>query len=886
MSLYFSNLSSFHHFGKVKTVDSVKQLHAQLVKLPSEGRSDWDLIRAYMRFCDYKSSVTVFFMGSVQNYLAWKRFLQEYERFGGNPCGILEVFGELNRKGVDFDSWVLTVVLKLCALLLDVWLGTEVHAYLIKQGLDLNVNLRSALLDFYESCYGADHAQKVFDEMPNRAAPLWREIIAANLQNSDPDKALQLFQEMQFSCIKPDCFTVAKVLQACGKIGAFDEGKQIHGFVLRNVLERELGVCNSMINFYAKNGEIMLARNVFDSMEEHDLSSWNSMISGYATLGYFAEAWKLFDEMESGIVTPDEVTWNCLLSSHFQHGLYQEVLTILQRMLMSKIKPNSRAINPAIQAASELNLLKAGKELHCYTIRNCLEYDPYVGTILIDMYIKNDSMVKAQSTFNLMKNRNIVTWNSLISGHAYKGHFEDAIKLLKQMEDEEGIKPDTFTWTGLVFGYSFHGQVKDALDILHHMEVSGSKNTSVSWNAAVSGFSRSGNHANVIQFFKEMILRDMKPNPATISSTLQSCAALSLLKTGKEIHSFCTRNGFFGNAIVATALINMYSKSGSLESASEIFWRTKDKTVGTWNSMIAGYAIHSCGKKAVKLFEVMCQMGVIPDAVTFTALLSGCKNSGLLEEGWKYFDRMKSYYIINPTIEHYSCMVDLLGRSGYLDEAWDFIQTMPVKPDASIWGAVLRSCRTHKNLKLGKIAAEHLFELEPFNSANYVLLMNLYSMASRWRDVDQLKEKMIARGIKAQSSRCWIQIDHKVHVFSENEAHPDAGEIYFELYQLISRMKDMGYVPDVQCVYQQMDDAKKEAVLMSHPEKLAITYGLIKKRSSSPIRVIKNTRVCPDCHTTAKLISLIRNCEIFLKDGVRFHHFREGKCSCNDCWYE
>ncbi|KAK9279902.1 hypothetical protein L1049_013586 [Liquidambar formosana] len=230
-------------------------------------------------------------------------------------------------------------------------------------------------------------------------------------------------------------------------------------------------------------------------------------------------------------------------------------------------------------------------------------------------------------------------------------------------------------------------------------------------------------------------------------------------------------------------------------------------------------------------------------------------------------------------------MVDLLGRAGYLDEAWDFIQTMPLEPDATVWGALLGSCRIHKNSELAEIAAKNLFKLEPYNSANYVLMMNLYSVLNRWEDVEHVRGLMGAVGLKNRHVFSWIQIDQTVHVFSaEEKPHPEAGEIYFELYKLVSDIKKLGYVPDVNCVYQNIDKVEKEKVLLSHTEKLAITYGLIKMKSSAPIRVIKNTRVCSDCHTAAKYMSLVRSHEIFLKDGVRFHHFKEGKCSCNDYW--
>lgn len=878
-----------HYFDdprKINTLYLVNQLHAQVIKLPQLGDADaiaQELITSYLKFRDFESAVMVFFLGFGRNFMLWRSFLEEFKSFGGDPVEIIEVFSELHRKGVKFDERILTVVLKFCAILASKWLGVEVHASLIKRGFDLDVHLKSALMNFYGKCWDAGYADKVFDEMPERGVALWNEAIVAALQNDSHTKALQYFQEMQSLFVKADIFTIVKALQACAKGRAIHEGRQIHGYVFRNEMEKDLAICNSLINMYAKNNKLELARKVFDSMKNCNLSSWNTMISAYASVGSFDDAMELFNGMESSSVEPDIVTWNSLLSSHLQHGLYHQVLTILRDMLVAKVQPNPSSITPAIQAISELNWIKLGKEMHCYVLRNGFHCDLYVLTTLLDMYVKTDELVKARAVFDLMKTRNVVVWNSLISGYSSKGLFDDSMSLLNQMKEED-INPDIVTWNSILSGYSLNGRIEDALAVVEKMKVLGMKPNVVSWTTLISGCSQNGKYKDSVSFFNQMVEEGINPNGATISSLLQAFAGMSWLQKGKEIHSWCIRNGFDKDVLVATALMNMYIKSGSLQSASEIFRWMKNKTVATWNCMIMGFAAHNHGKEGIMLFKEMCEMGIHPDAITFTSLLSCCKNSGLLDEGWKYFDSMKADFNIVPTIEHYSCMVDLLGRAGYLDEAWDFIKTMPVEPDASVWGSLLQSCRVHDNLKLGKIAAKTLFELEPNNSANYVIMMNLYAMSSRWEDVNHVREKMTTRGLQIQRGWSSIEIYHKVHIFNEEEPHPDVGNIYFELYQLVSEMKKAGYIPDIKSVYQDSDDAEKEKILLTHTEKLAITYGLMKMRGGSPIRVIKSTRMCSDCHIAAKFISRIRNREIILKDGVRFHHFREGRCSCNDRW--
>ncbi|KAI8026775.1 Pentatricopeptide repeat-containing protein [Camellia lanceoleosa] len=546
-------------------------------------------------------------------------------------------------------------------------------------------------------------------------------------------EALQLFRDMQFSFVNANSFTLAKVLQACAKLEAIVEGKQIHGAV-------------------------------FDSMENRNLSSWNVIISCYTTLGNLNDAWKLLHDVESCDMKLDIVTWNSLLSGHFLRGLYREVLILLRRMQVAGFKPNSSSVTSVLQAISELSFLNLGKEIHSYAIRNGLDYDVYVGTSLLDMYVKNNNLTYAQAVFNGMKNRNIFAWNSLILGYSFKGQLEDAVKLLNQM-DNEGIKPDLVTYNGLVSGYSMWGHNKEALAMIHQIKVSGLIPNVVTWTALITGCAQKGNYKDALEFSIQMQREGIKPNSATISSLLRACAGLSSHGMGKKY------------------------------TAREL--------------EIASRKIR--GKEAISIFDEMHAAGVQPDAITFTALLSGCKHSG------------------------------------YLDEAWDFIETMPMVPDATVWCALLGS--------YGKM----------------------------WTVLELMMD--VTAGVKIGHVWSWIQINQMVHMFStRGKAHPDEGEIYFKLYQLISQMKRLGYVPDIKCVYQNIDHVEKEKVLLTHTEKLAITYGLIKMRKRAPIRVIKNTRVCSDCRTVAKYISLIRCPEILLRDGARFHHFREGKCSWNDFW--
>ncbi|XP_072968935.1 pentatricopeptide repeat-containing protein At4g01030, mitochondrial [Typha angustifolia] len=866
---------------------SVKQVHAHFIKTTAGWSSTPTmdkLIQMYLNFGDYQSAAMVFFMGLQCGVLSWSYLIDIFKSEGSNPHELLEVFRELHRIGVAFSVGILVFVLRICSEVLGLWLGLQIHGLLIKQGLDSETYIKCSMMDFYADCCSLDSADKLFEEIPNKEAILWNKLVVLNVEKEEWVKALELFHKMQYLGVEADGVTIAKVLHACGKFEALKDGKAIHGYVIRSGFSSNILVSNSLITMYSKNSAIKLARRVFESIENQSLVSWNSMISCCSLNGFLDDALELLNSMVSSAMKPDLVTWNSLLSGYSRYGLNHDVFEIFRMIQREGLRPNSTSITSVLRTVTNSGLLKYGNEIHGFVVRHGFGCNLYVGTSLVDMYLKCYSITKAQRVFDTMKHRNVLTWNSLISGYAHEGLFNESLDLLKQME-MEGLQPDLTTWNGLISGYSMNGLSTQAMLLIRQIKMNSLKPNVVSWTALISGCCQNGEYEDSLYFFTEMQKERIQPNSVTVASLLRACAGLALLKKGRELHCFALRKGFDTDIFVATALVDMYSKSASLRNAYNVFMRIQNKNLASWNAMIAGFAAHGQGKEVMLLFDEMCQSGNRPDGITFTAVLSGCRHAGLVSEGWKYFDEMKNCYGVTPTLEHYTCMVDLLARGGYLDEAMDFIQSMPFEPDAGVWGALLGACRNHKNLEFAEAAAKHLFRLEPYNSANYLLIMTLYAYENRWEDAENIKVAMNARGVKSRAGWSWIQIDQTIHVFDvEGMPHPDTGEIYYELYQLVSEMRRLGYVPDTGCIVRNVGQEEKEKMLMSHTEKLAITYGLINTDKSTPIRVIKNTRVCNDCHTMAKYLSRICSHEIFLRDGVRFHHFMDGKCSCNDYW--
>jgi pentatricopeptide repeat protein len=329
----------------------------------------------------------------------------------------------------------------------------------------------------------------------------------------------------------------------------------------------------------------------------------------------------------------------------------------------------------------------------------------------------------------------------------------------------------------------------------------------------------------------------------------------------------------------------MYAKCGSIEIARHLFDKMVKRDVVSWNTIISGYGMHGRGEDALALFSQMQEKDMVPNSITFISVLSACSHAGLVNEGWHYFDCMNKVYCISPGMKHYACMVDLLGRAGLLDEAQNFIQKMPIQPDAGVWGALLGACRIHGNVDLGECIAKQLLELESEDAGHYVLVSNIYAAAGRWDDVSRMRTLMKKRELKKTPGYSFIEVNNRTHAFVVGDrSHPQSEQIYALLENLAGQMEVAGYVPDTKFVLHDVEEEVKEDLLYSHSEKLAIAFGLINTSPGTPIRITKNLRVCGDCHNATKFICKIVGRDIIVRDAYRFHHFTNGMCSCGDYW--
>ncbi|XP_057873381.1 pentatricopeptide repeat-containing protein DOT4, chloroplastic-like [Cryptomeria japonica] len=606
----------------------------------------------------------------------------------------------------------------------------------------------------------------------------------------------------------------------------------------------------------------------------------NKLAILYVKCANLEDAQQVFNEMPQR----NSLSWTVIIGGVAKQGQWHETLRLFHQMRGLGLQPNNFIIPSVLKACANLMSLQEGKDIHDYIVRNKLEIDLFVASALVDMYAKCGSLDCARQVFNKMPHRDLVAWNSMISGYAHNGQDAEALEIFNEMQ-REGLKPDLITWNALIAGYSHTGKTAEAMKLFNQMQSAGMKPDTVSWTALIQGYTQSACSNKALELFCQMQQAGLKPNSVTVASVLPACANLVALGYSREIHCYMARNGFDSDVFAGSALVDTYGKCGCLGDAHRLFDKMHQRNTVSWNAIISAYTMHGHGEGALKLFYQMQHESIMPDHITFTSILSACSHAGLVDEGWQYFELMKQEHNISPTVEHCACMVDLLGRAGHLKEAYEFISKMQVEPDACVWGGLLGACKVHGNVKLGERAAQHLFVLEPENAANYVLLSNIFAEAGNWVEEGKVRKMMEKRGLKKRPGCSWVEVKNRVHTFKVGDkSHPQIEEIYSMLQSWAGEMKEAGYVPDSNFVLQDVDDDEKEHILCGHSERLAIAFGIISTCHGTPIRVIKNLRVCGDCHTYTKFISKLSRREIFVRDGVRFHHFRDGVCSCRDYW--
>uniref|UniRef100_A0A5K1CIW7 DYW domain-containing protein n=2 Tax=Nymphaea colorata TaxID=210225 RepID=A0A5K1CIW7_9MAGN len=505
------------------------------------------------------------------------------------------------------------------------------------------------------------------------------------------------------------------------------------------------------------------------------------------------------------------------------------------------------------------------------------ERDSVAWTILIGGYVNRCcDMNAARRLFDQMPEKDIVVMNVMIGGYVKLGDVDAANEMFSKVATKDLLMCNT-----MMGGYVKNWDVGAAYRLFVEM----TERDMVSWNTMIGGFIQTGRFKEATELFHRMQTENLRPNDVTIVGMLRACSQVGALDMGKWLHAYVDRNRYLVNVVVGTSLVDMYCKCGVLECAEQIFDQLHDKDVTAWNAMITGFAMHGKSVKALELFRQMQHERIQPNEVTFVGVLCACTHGGLVDEGKQYFHSMVSEFGLTPQLEHYGCMVDLLGRAGLLEEAYDFIKGMPLAPHTGVWGALLGACKIHGNIELAECAIKHLIELDKEDGGYCAILSNIYAKAGRWDDVAKVRALMKERGIEKKPGCSSIEVDGKVHEFGVGDkTHPRSEEIYTMLKEISRRLTMHGYVARTSEVFFDVEEEEKEHALCFHSEKLAIAFGLISTKKGVMLRIVKNLRVCDDCHAATKLISKIFERDLIIRDRSRFHHFRQGICSCGDYW--
>ncbi|CAN4115771.1 unnamed protein product [Withania somnifera] len=604
--------------------------------------------------------------------------------------------------------------------------------------------------------------------------------------------------------------------------------------------------------------------------------------------------------------------YNVSIQSLCNKGQLKEAL----QLLFHEPNPTQRTYELLILSCSHNQSLSHALTVQRKLINDGFEQDSFLATKLINMFSQLNSIDSVRQVFDKTYNRTIFLWNAFFRALTLAGHGLDVLDFYRHMNRMQ-ISSDRFTYTYVLkacvvseslltkakeihahilrHGYERHLHIMTTLmDVYAKFGCVGNascvfcempEKNLVSWSAMIACYANNGKPLQALDLFREMMSYDLLPNSVTMVSVLQASAALAALEQGKVLHGYILRKGLDSILPVLNALVTMYARAGALELGRRVFDQMGKQDVVAWNSMISSYGIHGFGAKAIETFSEMIRHGVSPTPITFVSVLGACSHAGLVVEGKKLFDSMSKEHKISPTVEHYACMVDILGRANQLEEAAIIIQDMRIEPGPKVWGSLLGSCRIHCNVNLAERASRRLFELEPTNAGNYVLLADIYAEARMWDELKQVRKLLEAKGLRKVSGCSTIEVKRKIYSFqSVDEINMQIEQIHALLLKLSMEMKQNGYVPNTRIVLYDLEEEEKERILLGHSEKLAVAFGLINSSKGEAIRISKNLRLCEDCHSFTKLISKYTNREILVRDINRFHHFKNGVCSCGDYW--
>ncbi|CAA0806609.1 Pentatricopeptide repeat-containing protein [Striga hermonthica] len=800
----------------------------------------------------------------------------------------------------------------------------QLHCQLTKQGQISSPPILTKLIAKYSEMGTAEsleNATKAFAILKSNrdsfnittVTYLYNSLIRGNSLAGVFDESVLLYVNMLIEGLRPDNYTFPFVLRACAKSLKLFEGKQIHASILKTGYCDDIFISNTLIYFYGECGETDSARKVFDIMPETNVVTWTSLICAYSVKDLYREAICLFFEMVDEGVEPNEVTmvsvisscaklgdrilgekvaghvrtiglkangilvsalvdmymkckepdkarrlfdehadgknldlYNTAMSNYVKMGKTNEAVDLFREMLESGLRPDRVTMLSVITSSAELIDFHLGMQCHAYILRNGLESrDNNIGNSLIDMYTKCDKLEWARRVFDRMPEKTAVSWNSLLAGFTRNSDLGPAWALFDRMPERNIV-----SWNTMIGALVQQSLFTDAIALFHRMQ-------------------------------KESVII---PDEVTMVSVASACGYLGAHDLAKWTYNYIKKCGIRRNVCLNTSLVDMFGRCGDPRNAMRVFNEMGERDISAWTAAIGAMAMVGNGKEALKLFHEMLGQGVVPDPVVFSTVLTACSHAGLVEQGMNIFNRMMEHGVA-PHVVHYGCVVDLFGRAGLLDRALDFIREMPVEPNGEVWSAFLAACRVYKNEKMAALASGMIDKLGCEKTGLQVLLSNMYAHAGKWDDVAKVRTHMKEKGMKKIPGSSSLEIDGTVYEFtSGDESHNENERTSLMLEEINCRIGKEGYVPDLTNVLLDIDEREKEFSLGRHSEKLAIAYGLVSSVRGMPLRIVKNLRMCSDCHSFAKMVSKVYEREIVIRDNNRFHFFWGGSCSCHDYW--
>ncbi|MQL69059.1 hypothetical protein Taro_001347 [Colocasia esculenta] len=641
-------------------------------------------------------------------------------------------------------------------------------------------------------------------DLPSRSETETRTDIASRTPSSSASGGPQLQGAAAARCQKQP--PLHRLLHRCSSLSRL---KQLHAQLVTRPLLATPSLLHHLIRSYVAHGCVIHARYLFDS--------WSP---------------------RAGRPLPrSSVIWNILIRAYSKAPADpDESLRLFHRMLAAHgpgppVAPDKFTYTFVIAACSRRPTSMAGEAVHGRAEATGFLSDIYVGNSLLNMYAAFGRTGEARKLFEEMPIRDVITWTSLIGGYSRVGEIATAEQVFRDMPERNNV----------------------------------------SWTVIISGYVRAARYNDAVRYFHDMLSSDeAKPNEAVLVSVLSACAQIGALDQGKWIHAYIDRAKSPQTSNITTALIDMYAKCGRLDCADQVFNAAPNTDILTWTCMISGLAMHGHGKDALELFHRMIEEGMKPDDITLLGVLNGCSHSGLVDEGYSIFNSMILSWGIVPKVEHYGCLVDLLGRAGYLKKAVEVVDSMPVEPDIVIWRSLLSACRIHGDLHLAEGIADRMSKYHPSNQGGgYVLLSNLYASVNHWEKVNTVRNKMQVP-VGSAPGYSFIEVDGIIHEFlAADKLHPQIVDIRNKLKEVLSRASmEGGYAADTRNVLFDLSEEEKEQAVSWHSEKLAVAFGLMSLEPGCPIRIVKNLRICEDCHSAMKAISQLEMRELTFGDQL------------------